>query len=185
MKLDKEFFTQDSYNLAISLLGKVICIKKDNEIKKYRIVETEAYGGITDKAAHSYNNKRTPRTEVMYKEGGYIYIYLIYGMYYLLNFVASVENNPDAVLIRAVEPIDEIVKPNKTNGPGKLCKYMGIDKSYYGIDVTTSSIIYVEDDGFVVDEIVKTKRINIDYAEEDKDRLWRFYIKGNKYISIY
>jgi len=184
MKLTREFFRQDSYNLAITLLGKVICINEGDQVNKYRIVETEAYGGITDKAAHSYDNKRTKRTEAMYLDGGHVYIYLIYGMYYMLNIVASIKDNPEAVLIRAVEPLNNDNNIKYTNGPGKLCKYLGIDKSFNNLDLLIDDKISIIDDGYLInDDIIYSKRIGVDYAEEDKERLWRFYINNNQYIS--
>ena len=184
MRLKRAYYRQNSYNLARSLLGKVICINQDGETKKYRITETECYGGATDKAAHSYNNKKTPRTKPLFLDGGHVYIYFIYGMYYMLNIVANIENIPEGVLIRSVEPIDAN-NENKllTNGPGKLCNALGIDKTFNEIDLCYSDVIYLIDDGYKVEEIVFSKRVNIDYAEEDKDRLWRFYVKNNKYIS--
>lgn len=177
MRLDRDFFRQNSYQLAKALLGKVLVFKN----KKYRIVETEAYLGITDKAAHSYNNKKTPRTKTMYLDGGHLYVYFIYGMYYMLNIVANQVEVPEAVLIRAIAPIDDDMI--RTNGPGKLCKALGIDKKYDGKDLCNNEIIYVIDDHYQPIEIVCTKRINIDYAKEDKDRLYRFYLKGNPYVS--
>lgn len=182
MRLERSFYTQDAYHLAQNLLGKVLCLKKDNHVEMYRIVETESYGGITDKAAHSYNNRRTKRTEIMYDEGGHLYIYFIYGMYYMLNIVASTKDNPEAVLIRAVKSLN--TDKRNINGPGKLCRQLGIDKSFNGIDLVTSNDIYLIDDGYQVKDITKTKRINVDYAEEDKDRLWRFFITDYPFVSV-
>jgi len=181
MKLDRKFYMQDAYCLAQALLGKVLCIKQGDNIHKYRIIETEAYGGVTDRASHAYQNKRTMRTETLYLIGGCVYVYLIYGMYHMFNITANNKEIPEAVLIRAVEPLADIKE--KTNGPGKLCRALAIDKGDNTLDLTTSNRMYLEDDDFVLDEIVHTKRINIDYAKEDKDRLWRFYIKDNPYVS--
>lgn len=179
MRLNREFFHQDAYQLGKNLLGKILNYRG----KRYRIVETEAYGGITDKAAHSYNNRRTKRTEVMYLDGGHLYVYMIYGMYYLLNIVAAQVDNPEAVLIRAIEPLDTIEEKMSTNGPGKLCRHLGIDKRLNGYDLCSSSgDVFIEDDHYPIC-IRYSKRINIDYAEEDRDRLWRFYLKDNKYVS--
>lgn len=181
MRLGRDFYLNNAYNLAQNLLGKVLCIKKDGNITHYRIVETEAYGGATDKASHAYNYRFTNRTKPLYLVGGCLYVYLIYGMYYMLNITANVANNPEAVLIRALEPLDN--KKEQTNGPGKLCKVLNIDKSFNGLDLTISENIYIEDDGYRCPDIIATKRINIDYAMEDKDKLWRFYIKENPYVS--
>lgn len=178
MRLNRDFFRQDAYQLGKNLLGKVLNFRG----KRYRIVETEAYGGITDKAAHSYKGRRTKRTEVMFFDGGHLYVYMIYGMYYLLNIVAAQVDNPEAVLIRGIEPLDVIEEKMSTNGPGKLCRHLGIDKNLNGYDLCSSGDIYIEDHNYPVD-IGYSERINIDYAEEDRNRLWRFFIKGNKYVS--
>ncbi len=183
MRLERDFYLQDAYNLAKSLLGKVLCIRKDNSLAKYRIVETEAYGGATDRACHAYNYRRTSRTETLYLIGGCVYVYFIYGMYHMLNITANKKDVPEAVLIRALEPLDKTNNKSLTNGPGKLCKTLGIDKKYNELDLTESSDLYILDDGFISDDIIATKRINIDYAKEDKDRLWRFYLNNNPYVS--
>jgi DNA-3-methyladenine glycosylase len=182
-KMERSFFRQSSYDLARGLLGKVIRIEKDHETKSFRIVETEAYGGISDRAAHSYNDTHTKRTDIMYGEGGHLYIYLIYGMYSMLNIVASTPGNPEAVLIRAVEPLDMNDAKLPTNGPGKLCKSLGIDSRANGLDLCTSDEMCLMDDGYEVKDIVCAKRVNVDYAQEDKERLWRFYIKDSPFVS--
>ena len=182
MRLTRDFYTKDVVKVAKSMLGKVLCINHDGKITRVRIVETESYGGITDKAAHSYQGRMTERTKVLFEVGGYVYVYLIYGMYYLLNFVANKKDIPEGVLIRAVEPLEPQSKI-LTNGPGKLTKHLGIDFSFYGEDAVTSQRIYLEDDGYEAVDIVESKRINIDYAMEDKERLWRFYIKDNNFVS--
>lgn len=183
MRLNRKFYQQDAYSLAKSLLGKVICIKINDQWKKYRIVETESYGGATDRASHAYGFKKTKRKMPMYLDGGHIYIYLIYGMYYMFNISASKEDNPEAVLIRGVDPLEFNETKSQTNGPGKLCRAMQIDKRYNEIDLVTSDIIFIEDNGYEVLDIVYRKRINIDYAKDDKDHLWRFYIKDNRHVS--
>jgi len=177
-KLKRDFYIVDSLELSKKLLGKILIFKD----RRYRIVEVEAYRGINDKGAHTYNNRRTKRTESMYLEGGHTYVYMIYGMYYNLNVVANVKDNPQGVLIRAVEPLDYREDKPSTNGPGKLSRELGIDKSYNGLDLVTSNIMFIIDDDYKF-EIVESKRVNIDYAEDDRDRLWRFYIKGSKYVS--
>jgi DNA-3-methyladenine glycosylase len=177
MRLQRDFYLTDAYNLAQNLLGKVLCL--DN--KSFRIVETESYGGAYDRACHAYNYRRTERTKPLYLIGGCLYIYLIYGMYYMLNITANLDSVPEAVLIRAVEPLSFC--EGKTDGPGKLCKTLNIDKRFNSLDLVESENMYIIDDGYFVKDIVETKRINIDYALEDKDRLWRFYIKDNPYIS--
>lgn len=193
MKIEKDFFLIDGINLAKNLLGKILVRKVKDKILKARIVETEAYMGPTDKAAHSYNNLRTKRTEPMYLEGGHIYIYLIYGMYHCFNISANLKDIPEAVLIRAVEPLENIeymrelrgVKKDKdiSNGPGKLTKALNIDKNLNSIDLTNSDEIWLEDDGYQITKIIECKRIGIDYAGDDANKLWRFYLPESKFIS--
>lgn len=193
MILKRDFYIKDGITLAKELLGKILVKDIDGVLYKGRIVETEAYMGAIDKACHSYNNKRTKRTEAMYREGGYSYIYLIYGMYYCFNVTASIKDNPEAVLIRALEPLDNKelmlkirkVKKEKeiANGPGKLTKALGIISDDNDIDLTFGKKIWIEDDGYVPNKIVETTRIGIDYAEEFKDKPWRFYISKSNYIS--
>lgn len=194
MRLGVDFYQQDAVTLARQLIGKILVRKIDNSYINCRIVETEAYCGPEDKACHAYNNKRTNRTQVMFKNGGIVYIYMIYGMYYCLNIVANKEGKPEAVLIRAVEPLDNIdiirknrkIKTNKnyllTNGPGKLCSALKIDKTFNGYDLIKGGELFILSSNKEYN-IVETKRINIDYAQEYKDKLWRFYIKDNKFIS--
>jgi DNA-3-methyladenine glycosylase len=192
--MNRYFFKQDAVTLAKDLLGKILVRKVEGRTINSLITETEAYVGPEDKGSHAYNNKRTKRTETMFKEGGHAYIYLIYGMYNCLNIVCSEKDKPEAVLIRAVEPLNEIeyirmnrkIKSNKvedlTNGPGKLCQALDIDTSLDGIDLLNNSVLYIQDN-LSNHEIVASKRINIDYAGEYANKLWRFYIKGNKFIS--
>ena len=194
MCLDKEFYRRDGLTVAQELLGKILVREIDGQQVQAKIVETEAYLGPEDKACHAYDNKRTERTETMFASGGVAYIYLIYGMYNLLNVVANDENVPEAVLIRAVEPISgfDIIEENRgiksnqredlTNGPGKLSQALAIDRSLDGYDLINGQDLYIIDSEEAV-EIENDKRINIDYAEEYKDRPWRFYIAGNSFIS--
>lgn len=194
MKLGLDFYKQDALSLAKNLLGKIIVRKTEDQLIQCRIVETESYIGPEDKACHAYNNRRTKRTEAMFLQGGHAYIYLIYGMYHCLNIVANEKEKPEAVLIRAVEPLNgfEFLRENRkikskkiedlTNGPGKLCKALNITKDLNGYDLIHGEKLYLLDDKEKV-EIVKSKRINIDYSEEYKDKLWRFYIKDNTFVS--
>ncbi|WP_129595819.1 DNA-3-methyladenine glycosylase [Anaerophilus nitritogenes] len=194
MKLDESFYRKDALNLAKDLLGKILVRKIGDRLIQCKIVETESYIGPQDKGCHAYNNKRTKRTEVMFWDGGYAYIYMIYGMYYCLNIVAAKKEEPQAVLIRAVEPLNEfeILKENRkikskklkdlTNGPGKLCKALHITKELNGYDMISGDELYIKDNDEKI-EIVSTKRVNIDYAEEYKDKLWRFYIKDHSFVS--
>ena len=208
--MNKDFFQQDAINLAKGILGKYLIREYNGKQIVSKIVETEAYMGIDDKAAHVYGDKKTDRTMPLYLSGGHIYVYLIYGMYYCLNISANKENIPECVLIRAIEPvkgIEEICqnrykkdysnlttyqKKNISNGPGKLCMALNIDKSLncksiLGDELYISDFYYEKDKKVFADcnfEIEKDKRINIDYAQEAKDYLWRFYIKDNKYVSV-
>ena len=160
------------------------------------IVETEAYSGAVDKASHAYKNKMTKRTRVMFKEGGIAYVYLCYGIHHLFNVVTNLEGHPDAVLIRAIQPLDWILNPGTilrkrsavsvtlSNGPGKLTKAMKIDLRHNGLDLTGDEI-WIEngESPLTKESIVSSKRIGVDYAGEDANLDWRFYIKDNPWIS--
>lgn len=200
-KLNESFFNRDARIVGKELLGKLIVRKYDNKTLISRIVETEAYIGSLDKACHAYNFKRTPRVLPLYESGGIAYVYLIYGMYYCLNIVTSEKDDPQAVLIRAVEPIegldimslnrtkkpfDELKKReilNLTSGPGKLCIALNIDKTLDAHSVLSEELS-LYDDGYSGFETVCCKRIGIDYAEEAIDFPWRYYIKDNDYVSV-
>ena len=164
--LSNEFFRQDVLTVAPNLLGKLLVRKfDDGREERFRITEVEAYRGEEDKACHACKG-RTKRTEVLFHEGGKIYIYLIYGMYWMLNFVTGSENEPQAVLIRGVE---------KISGPGRVGKRLQLSSDFYG-EILPSERIWVEDDGYKPDSFSTTPRIGIDYAEEWKDKEWRFVI---------
>lgn len=183
-KLPREFYAGGTLDVAKALLGKVLVHHTAEGILKGTITEVEAYCGIGDKASHAYGGKRTNRTEILFGEGGFAYVYLIYGMHCCMNIVTRTENFPECVFIRALEPLEgiELMKKHRQiddikilcDGPGKLCKAMGIDKSCYGLDLT-KEVLYVEEGTHIRSEhIISSKRINIDYAEEAKDFLWRF-----------
>jgi DNA-3-methyladenine glycosylase len=193
MKLTRDFYLVNGVTLAENLIGKVLVHASAEGITKGIIVETEAYMGDIDDAAHSYRGKKDGRTNIQYGEGGYAYIYLIYGMHYCMNIVANKEERPEAVLIRALEPIEglDLMKQrrntdklhNLCNGPGKLCQAMGINKSHYGIDLCDNTIYLETQYNSDQAEVIASKRINIDYAQQSKDNLWRFTRKDNKFIS--
>ena len=194
MRIEREFYMRDAVTVGKDILGKIIVKKTaDGRIMSGRITEVEAYMGTTDKASHSYGGRRTKRTEVMYKEGGYSYVFLIYGMYECFNVTVGREGDPQAVLIRGVEPLENKnlmwekrkVKKEKdiSNGPGKLTKAFGITREDNGADLVASENIWLEDDGYKVKDIVETTRIGIDYAEEDALKPWRFYIKDSIFVS--
>ena len=198
--LESNFFKRDTVEVAKNLLGKKIIRSISGNFFCAKIVETEAYLGLKDRACHSYGGNITKRNEILYKEGGTIYVYLIYGMYNLLNIVTKNEIYPEAVLIRAVEPIENIdamslnrfgkiykdlssyQKKNLTNGPGKLTMAMGIDRALNG-KILSQDYLYIEE-GEDVKNIIETKRIGIDYAGEDANLPLRFYIKDNPYVSV-
>jgi|SRR5690606_9058780 DNA-3-methyladenine glycosylase len=182
--------------IAKELLGKIIVTDIDNQLTLSRIVETEAYDGRVDKACHAYPQRRTPRTEVMFKEGGRSYVYLCYGIHYLFNIVTHVENEPNAVLLRAVEPVVGLhfmadrrkVKSqiNFTNGPGKLARALGITRDFNDLvlyDPQSPIWIAEEKEKIAKPDIIQTTRIGVGYAEEDALLPWRFYIKDNPYVS--
>ncbi len=168
-RLSTDFFIRDVLNVAPNLLGKILVRKFDaGEIRKYQITEVEAYRGEQDLACHA-SKGRTPRTEIMYHEGGHVYVYLIYGMYWMLNFVTEKDGIPQAVLIRGIEGF---------NGPGKLTKNLLIDKSFYGEDLNTSNRLWIEENNtFSKIKYKTTPRIGIDYAGEIyKNKPWRFVL---------
>lgn len=201
MILNKEFYKQGALSLAKELLGKVVVRTVGNVTLKGKIVETEAYIGEIDKASHAYNGRRTERTEPLFREGGIAYVYFIYGKYYCFNVISGVENKGEGVLIRALEPLNELdylaqkrfneeysklteaKKKALTNGPSKLCIAYSINKSENYMKLYEKGNFYIEEGEKESFEVVETTRIGIDYAEEAIDFPWRFYIKGNKYIS--
>lgn len=177
MKLGRKFFERDTLSVAKDLLGKVICRKVGSGLIRGRIIETEAYIGEDDKACHARFG-RTKRNEVMYDKAGHTYIYLCYGIHYMLNIVTEKKNFPSAVLIRRIKPLGK--KQGKNNyGPGSLTKFLRIDKRLNSEDITRSSEIWVEDDGYIVDKnnIFQGARIGIDYAGDYIKKPWRFWIE--------
>ncbi|WP_347157176.1 DNA-3-methyladenine glycosylase [Pontibacter chitinilyticus] len=196
MKLQKSFYTRsDVVEIARQLLGKYVYTCVDGMLTGGMIVETEAYAGENDRACHAHLNRRTQRTEIMYHEGGVAYVYLVYGIYYLFNIITNVKDKADAVLVRAVEPeigVEEMllrrnmasIKPNLTAGPGVLSMALGINKKLYGADLTGNTI-WLEDKGIQIpaESIVAGPRIGIDYAGEDAQLPWRFWVKDNKWVS--
>ena len=163
--LNIDFYQQNAVTVAEKLLGKILVrVLEDGTTQRYRITETEAYLGEEDKACHA-SKGHTPRTEIMYAEGGHLYVYLIYGMYWMLNVVTGAENSPQAVLIRGVENII---------GSGKIGRELKIDRSFYGENLLNSKRIWIED---APDEtsFSTASRVGIDYAgDEWKNKEWRF-----------
>lgn len=196
MKLPRSFYErEDTLRIARDLLGKVLVVPDETgKIVSGRIVETEAYLGGPDKAAHAFQNRRTKRTEILYGSGGYAYIFLIYGIYHQLNIVAGMKEMPHCILVRGIEPVNglEIMRErrgikdnteNLTNGPGKLCIAFSIDKSHYGADLCGDRIWIETGDSIVESEIASGRRIGIGYAEEFAEKPWRFWVKQNPFVS--
>jgi DNA-3-methyladenine glycosylase len=166
-KLERSFFTRDVLEVAPELLCKVLAVRSENDfVRRFIISETEAYRGSDDKACHA-SRGRTPRTEIMYHNGGKLYVYFVYGMYWMLNVVTGRENEPQAVLIRGLE---------NCKGPGRVTKLLGIDRSFYGEDLVTSHRIWIEDSG--IRPVYKTGlRVGIDYAGKPwKSKPWRYWV---------
>ena len=201
MIINKDFYQKDAIEIAKGILGDYLIREIDGKKIKSMIVETESYIGASDKACHAYNYKKTERTKPLFEEGGISYVYFIYGLYHCLNIVTNVKDEPEAVLIRAVEPLDNFnyianvrfnkdyeelskaQKKNLTNGPSKLCSALSITKKDNYKKLYLEGDLYLEHNPNKNFEIVETTRIGIDYAEEAKDFLWRFYIKDNIYVS--
>lgn len=165
-RISPNFFLRDVLDVAPELLGKILVRRfNDGRTERYRITETEAYRGIEDLACHA-SKGRTPRTKVMFGQGGAVYVYLIYGQYWLLNVVTGLEGDASAVLIRGIEGFP---------GPGRVGRELQLDRSFYGESLITSPRIWLED-ADPVSEIRTSKRIGIDYSgEEWSEKLWRFY----------
>lgn len=187
-KLEREFYIRDVNIIARDLIGKLLVHESPKGITSGFIIEAEAYKGPEDKASHTYNNRRTSRTEIQFHEGGYAYVYMIYGMHYCFNITVNIASKPEAVLIRALSPHEgiELMKErrkteslrNLCNGPGKLCSAMGITKKHYGIDLCGNEL-YLIDCERPAPVIMTSPRINIDYAEEYVDVKWRYYAASN------
>jgi DNA-3-methyladenine glycosylase len=166
LRADKKFFEKDALEVAPALLGKFMVIKRNKTLKKYKITEVEVYRGEEDAACHAKKGK-TKRNEIMYGSGGYLYIYLIYGMYWMLNIVTGKPGHPQAVLIRGLEGL---------KGPGKVTRYLGIDKSYCRENLAVSDRIWIENHK-ENKEYITLKRIGIDYAGEYwKNKPWRYVL---------
>ncbi|MEM1120969.1 MAG: DNA-3-methyladenine glycosylase [Bacteroidota bacterium] len=197
-RLPKSFYTrQDVVQISKDLLGKVIVTNFANQRTAGKIVETEAYRAPDDKACHAYNNRLTERTKIMFAEGGTAYVYLCYGIHHLFNVVTATEGVAHAVLIRAVEPLENVAlmleRRNKTKinrqltgGPGVMSKALGITTAFTGISLLEpNSPVWLEDRGFLIEEkdIIASPRVGVDYAEECALWDWRFRIKDSKWTS--
>jgi DNA-3-methyladenine glycosylase len=194
-KLPREFYTRASVlTVARELLGKLLVVPAVDGLRGSGIiVETEAYRGPQDRASHAYGGRRTKRTETMYGLGGTAYVYFVYGMYNQFNVVTNAPETPHAVLIRGLEPVEGLEwmrkrrhdqpDSNLTNGPGKLCQALGIDRRLDRADLLGKEVWIEEGNKIPARQIASGPRIGIDYAEEWIDRPWRFWIQGNRFVS--
>jgi DNA-3-methyladenine glycosylase len=196
MKLTEQYYLgNDVVAISKNLLGKYLFTCIDGVITGGYIVETEAYNGIIDKASHSYGNRVTPRTKTMFMQGGIAYVYLCYGIHEMFNIVTSVEGQAHAILIRAVHPTDgleamqvrrnmPVLKPTITAGPGSVAKALGISRNINAISLQ-SDTLWIEDRGlnFTNEQITSGPRIGVSYAAEDALLPYRFYVKGDVYVS--
>ena len=197
-KLPVQFYDRpDVVTIAKELIGKIIVTKFNNVVTSGRIVETEAYIGLTDKASHSFGDRRTARNEHMYANAGTAYVYICYGMHHLFNVVTNKKNIPDAVLIRAVEPVEGVDKMIKrtgkkifdhtlTKGPGNAAKALGISKDHSGLNLLKHEIFITQDD-YKLDKkmIGASRRIGVESSGKDALLPYRFYVKGNPFVSSY
>ena len=202
-RLSREFYNRPTLEAARDLLGKILVRRLEGQTLAGRVVETEAYIGRCDKACHAYNYRRTARTETLFAPPGTAYIYLIYGMYHCLNFVTEPEGEPAAVLLRAIEPLagletmarlrygDKPLTPyrekNFVNGPGKVCRALGLTRAENGLDLTGDVLFLCdrpEDAGLppfpppLGEHIIAGPRVGVDYAGEARDFPWRFRLAG-------
>lgn len=196
MKLPESYYLgNDVVGISKDLLGKYLFTCIDGVTTGGYIVETEAYNGVVDKASHAFGNRITPRTKTMFMQGGIAYVYLCYGIHEMFNIVTSVEGHPQAILIRAIQPTEGIeamqvrrnmpvLKPNITAGPGSVAKALGISRNINAFSLQSDSI-WLEDRGlhFADDQIKACPRIGVAYAAEDALLPYRFYVKGNIYVS--
>ena len=190
-KRNKSFFAKSSEYVAKAILGDSLILRTKKYTLAAKIVETESYFGRDDDASHSFGGKVTPRNKIMYERAGLIYVYFIYGMHWCFNVVTSKKGDPQAVLIRALQPLEgiEVMKRKRgisdtkrlTNGPCKWTKSFGIDSKFSGKDITGDEIFIAK--GPKNFKITKAKRVGIEYATKSKDKLLRFYIESNPFVS--
>jgi DNA-3-methyladenine glycosylase len=196
-KLNRAFYQRDTLTIARELLGMRLVRRSKDGTTSGIIVETEAYIGFNDKASHA-SRGMTKRNEIMFRPGGYAYVYFIYGMHYCCNIVTEKAGFPAAVLLRALEPLEGIdimaarrgtkeltdkAIVNLTNGPSKLCRAMGIDKALNGADLCGNELYLARPENPPAFDIVAAPRVNIPYSGEAIHYPWRFFIKGNKFVS--
>ncbi len=196
-KLPKGFYCgSDVISIARQLLGKVLVTRIGGELTSGMIVETEAYRGVTDRASHAWAGRRTDRTEIMFGRGGKAYVYLCYGIHHLFNIVTNQKEIPHAILIRALEPVQGIdvmlrragkEKPDRTltGGPGSLSRALGIDHRLHSGESLNGKKIWIREGKRPLksSEIAESTRVGVSYAGADAYRPWRFYIRGNPWVS--
>jgi len=191
-KLPRSFYSRPALDVSSELLGKVLVRRLNGRKLAGKIVETEAYVGPHDLACHA-SKGHTPRTSVMFGPPGYAYVYMIYGFYFCLNVVTEAPGYPAAVLIRAVEPLENVDLMNQlrnnperetniASGPGKLCMAMSIDKQLNGANLLGTTI-WIEDRKLDLGPIRTSPRVGVDYAGDYKDKPWRFYLDGSPHVS--
>lgn len=195
-KLSQPFYRRKSVvQISRDLLGKILVTTFDGVLTAGRIVETEAYEGVTDRASHAWNGRRTDRTEIMYASGGTAYVYLCYGLHQMFNVVTNVKGVPHAILVRALEPLvgieEMLLRTGKkqadftlTRGPGNVAKAMGISVKHTGYSLQKEEL-WIADDGtrYADEAVAATPRIGVDYAGDHALWPYRFTVKGNRYIS--
>jgi DNA-3-methyladenine glycosylase len=191
VRLDRAFYARPVLTVARECVGKLLVHSAPAGLLVGRIVEAEAYRGPEDRAAHSYGGRRTPRTAVMFGPAGHAYMFLIYGLHWNFNLVTSQDGEPHAVLIRAIEPVfgTETMAKNRgvradqkqlSNGPGKLCQALGLDRRHYGMDLCSSDLFVARAPKV---RVARSRRIGIDYAGSWAEKPWRFYDPDSAYTS--
>ena len=192
-RLSRAFFETDALTLAPRLLGKILVHRTPAGVSAGIVLETEAYLGPEDKGAHSFGGRPTPRTRIQYGPGGYAYVFRVYGMHCCFNVVCGEAGQPHVVLLRALRPLQgiELMQRRRgteeyaalADGPGKLCSAMGIGMEQYGADLCGNELYLLDRPELPPERILVSPRVNIDYAEEYRDRLWRFFSKDEPGIS--
>lgn len=191
--LSREFYLRDVNTVAPALLGKRLIHRTPEGVTSGVIVEVEAYNGANDKGAHAYPNKLTERTRIQFGLGGYAYVYAIYGLHCCFNVVTNDPGKPEVVLIRALEPVDGVPLMQRRrgakqitalcSGPGKLCQAMGITKAQFGLDLCGPELYIAEDRHIPEEQIMVSPRVHIEYAQECRHYLWRYYVADNPFVS--
>ncbi len=181
--LPLNFYERSTKKVAQELLGQILCIKQGRKITAGYIVETEAYLGVKDRACHTFGGRRTARTEPMFLSGGHVYVYFIYGMFYCLNVVTEKEDVPEAVLIRALQPLNEKLDIKIYNGPGKLCRELHIDKTFNGLTFDGVKIWIEKGVRIKANEIISSPRIGIASSQDAAFWPLRFSIKNHPSVS--